>query len=360
MTNTMNPTTILNAVADAMMRGQFPDALRMLQKSYPTPKGWVPGIERNAPTQWQRSTRQIVSQRNGVLYAGSRDWFTKTAEGLHIADQVNALPASGQYVLRQTASHTALVSPRPRRLLPEEPAFLIGSNGNYYHWLLDYLPRVPLALSQDPIARLIIGDCLAPFEMETLTGLGVRMDQLVRLGRHCVSPYRRLYIPDLGSNNRSPHPETLRWLRSMFQVKTGRGPRHIWLSRSRASSRRVLNEEYAIESLKPFGFESVVLDGRSVIDQAQIFSSSDIIIGPHGAGFSNIVFAPEGAHIIELAPGMDKPIFFQALSQACGIAHSFIQCRPSPSEIQLQREHPRNWDMIVNIPDMLMFIKRIL
>ncbi|MCR6632569.1 MAG: glycosyltransferase family 61 protein [Magnetospirillum sp.] len=178
------PTAVLDAAAAALAHGRVPDALRLIQTRYPTPRGWVPAIERNAPREWGRGERRIVTQRNGVLYAGSRDWFTKTGTGLHSADQVNANPAGGQYILRQTAAHTALVAPRPRRQLPEGAPYLIGSATNYYHWLLDYLPRVPLALAADPRARLVVGADMTSFESDSLAGFGIGPDQLVTLGRH--------------------------------------------------------------------------------------------------------------------------------------------------------------------------------
>lgn len=349
---TANATALLDTVAAIMAQGRTAESLRLIQTRYPIPKGWVPAVEPNAPAQWGRGQRQIVTQRNGILYAGGRDWFTKTGAGLHVADQVNANPAGGQYVLRQSANHTALVAPRPRQLLPDAPLTLIGGNGNYFHWLLDYLPRVPLALAEDRDSRLVVGARLTAFERESLRGLGVEPDRLVPLDLHQVSHFRRLRIPDLGTIDRIPHPQAIEWLRSTFQTGIGLR-RRLWLSRSDAAVRRVVNEEAVIEALAPLGFESVSLDGLSISEQANMFAGAEIVAGPHGATFANLVFAAPGTRVVELVPGDYRPVFFPALADNCGLKHVYLPCVPHPTEHQSVREHPRNWDMVADIQALL-------
>jgi capsular polysaccharide biosynthesis protein len=346
-------TALLDRVAVTMAHGDEATALRMLQKDYPMPKGWVPAIERNAPQTWSRTaSRRIVLQRNGTLYAGSRDWFTKTNDGLHISDQTNANPAGGQYVLRHTATHTALVAPRPSATI-DQPAALIGSNANYCHWLLDFMPRLPLVQDVDNDVKMILGAQLAPYEQAAIQGLGITPDRLFHMNNHHVSRFKRLHIPDLGTVDRVPHPETVDWLRSTFLTRRGT-KRRIWISRKAASIRRVVNEDQILEVLAPLGFQTVELEGLSIYEQAELFAGAEIIAGPHGAAFANAVFAPPGARLIEVVPGGYRPVFFKAIAQACDLGYACHAAPATPTGTQRSHQHPRNWDMTITDPAALL------
>jgi capsular polysaccharide biosynthesis protein len=48
------------------------------------------------------------------------------------------------------------------------------------------------------------------------------------------------------------------------------------------------------------GFEVVALSKLSFMDQAQLFYTSDVIVGEHGAGLANLVFCRKGTKIIEI------------------------------------------------------------
>ncbi len=60
----------------------------------------------------------------------------------------------------------------------------MGGNTNYYHWLIDYLPRLLLARKYVDIGRyrLIVNQSLLPFQRATLALLGVSDRQLLLVG----------------------------------------------------------------------------------------------------------------------------------------------------------------------------------
>jgi hypothetical protein len=75
--------------------------------------------------------------------------------------------------------------------------------------------------------------------------------------------------------------------------------KRIYISRSYAQSRKVLNEELLIPHLKKLGFSIYHLENLTFIDQIQLFASSEFIIAPHGAGLSHIIFS-QNAVILEI------------------------------------------------------------
>lgn len=61
----------------------------------------------------------------------------------------------------------------------------------------------------------------------------------------------------------------------------------------------------------------------SFADQVQLFGEAEIIVGPHGAGFANAVFAQPGATLIELFSPHYINGCFWALANACGHRYGF-------------------------------------
>ncbi|MFD1883329.1 glycosyltransferase family 61 protein [Paracoccus pacificus] len=80
----------------------------------------------------------------------------------------------------------------------------------------------------------------------------------------------------------------------------GRGSRRLLISRKRAASRKLIEEDLLLKALAPLGFEEFVAEGMSAIEQIAAFNSAEIIIGPHGAGQANMIFCNPDCHVIEL------------------------------------------------------------
>jgi Glycosyltransferase 61 len=65
-------------------------------------------------------------------------------------------------------------------------------------------------------------------------------------------------------------------------------------------------------------------------DQIQLFSSTDILISPHGAQLTGIPFMPNCAEIFEIFPaGYYLPYYFGSLASASGLQHAFTSSTSS-------------------------------
>ena len=120
---------------------------------------------------------------------------------------------------------------------------------------------------------------------------------------------RHLFYPSLCSSSVTPphdfRPEILTWLRDTFAdlMISARKDRRIFISRAeevQASRRRLLNHEEIESIAKKHDFEVVALGKLSFAAQVGLFSGAAVIAGAHGAGFTNMVFAPVGTKLVEL------------------------------------------------------------
>ena len=140
---------------------------------------------------------------------------------------------------------------------------------------------------------------LNSFQQQTLELLQIDSTDFGYLNPSATK-FRQLYLP-VGIHRFSfTHPGAIKWLRTQLLPLGSCPHRRIFLSRQDAARRRLLNEEKIINRLKPHGFEVIVPGSLSVADQIEVFSQAEIVVGPHGSGFANMVFASPQAKLVEI------------------------------------------------------------
>jgi capsular polysaccharide biosynthesis protein len=83
--------------------------------------------------------------------------------------------------------------------------------------------------------------------------------------------------------------------------------------------------------LQKLGFSIVQPELLPVVEQAKLFSAAECIVAPHGAGLANLVFAPPGAHLVELFHPNATAVFYRELAVVCGLRYTRLSGRPSGS-----------------------------
>jgi hypothetical protein len=75
---------------------------------------------------------------------------------------------------------------------------------------------------------------------------------------------------------------------------------YVYMSRSRASKRRILNEEALMKCLAPKGFVRVYMEDHPPLIQMAICRQAKKVVSAHGAALTNIVFCEPGTKVIEI------------------------------------------------------------
>eukprot|EP00298_Acanthocystis_sp_HF-20_P010752 c19026_g1_i2.p1 GENE.c19026_g1_i2~~c19026_g1_i2.p1 ORF type:complete len:535 (+),score=158.04 c19026_g1_i2:213-1817(+) len=93
----------------------------------------------------------------------------------------------------------------------------------------------------------------------------------------------------------------------------------------RILNRVLRNEDELLISLQTtfenFVVRKVSLEEMKMEEQIRTFQTSDVIIGMHGAGLANIIFAREGTTIIEIFPHMKSRFSFKRISAKAGLRY---------------------------------------
>ena len=206
-------------------------------------------------------------------------------------------------------------------------------NQYYYHWLLEQLPK--LRVLEQYVAengtkpRLLIPSNPPSFVTESLELLGYSADQLIEwdsdiaavgsllvTNHRSYSPHREFY---------SPSQNDCEWVRDTFinqiDQPDGRSPsRRTYISRQEAErGRTVLNFDELKKWLSNQSFSVDVFEKHHFKRQVKITNSSEIIMGPTGAGMSNILFADDPLVVELTLKGWTRPFYF--LSEILG--HEF-------------------------------------
>lgn len=308
---------------------------------------------------WKRDLRLPVRRLEKVrVLSGDPAWYLLTTDDLlYVDDMANANPEMSEYLRVSAANGRTILQLDTPRAEVKDASFLLGGSRNYYHWMLDYFPRLGIAEAA-PSLPLLINRDLTRFQRECLDHLGIAETRLVSVAMPSIIQCAKLVAPLATCHEQELHPDAARWLRDKFiePVPPKRRAR-IYVSRADAMLRRVVNEGELVAALRGLDFEIVVPGMITVSDQARAFSQAEIIIGPHGSGLTNIVFAPEGAHVVELSATRRRhPTFIEKLARGLHLNFHRVQGWALPTQEQRMAVNEQDQDMVVPVPELLRLI----
>lgn len=386
----------------AAMRGRGSSTLRRRVRAA-LAAALAVSVERGVPARWagwrwiRRETVQAHFRRRGPAYAGRyetvhptavarhslpcnvasaaelpadagwwgysfRDVPTRTSGETFIATIPDALVAWYRDPARGGDFHPAIVTDDGRSLEMREMRFRPGHGevlrkaapparldratwiiervyDNHSHWLTAHLPKLLLLRERGGL-----GDVLLPPERTEAIDSSLRMLGLAPEAFRTFDPARPLRVGALtilGTDRF--RPELLRAVPRAFGVAEAPPPwRRVFISRGGATRRRLANEDAIWPLLAAAGFERVRMEALSFAEQVALMRQTSVLCGPHGAGLTNMIFCPPGAHIVELAdPGFPNPNFY-ALAAALDHRYWIIPAR------SLGDAHPLERDLAVD------------
>lgn len=201
--------------------------------------------------------------------------------------------------------------------------FTDGCAANYAHWLTEVLPRIasfcederfkdiPVVVDKGLHAniqaslRLVIGEHRVVHEVAA--GESVYVERLYWMSAVGYVPYERRAPSVSGHGQGVFSPYALGLTRAIClkavdasqSINTAVSGSKIYLKRN-SQVRRLLNAEELEIYLKSQGFELVEPEKLSFLEQVKLFSQASCIVGPTGAAFANLIFAPSGSRIVVL------------------------------------------------------------
>ncbi|NER07936.1 MAG: glycosyltransferase family 61 protein, partial [Okeania sp. SIO3C4] len=207
---------------------------------------------------------------------------------------------------------------------------------NYYHWMLALLPKIGLlresGINFKSIGKFVVSSqSERPFQRETLEILGIPSDRIVESLKYPYIKAKTLIVPKLFANM-GEFGTIPKWGYEFIKKefiklgiqKNSEAFNGVYISRQDAPTRRVINESEVVNFLSKFGIKSVTLTSMSVIEQASLFAGAKVVVAPHGAGLTNLLFCRQGTKVIELIPHNDIRMWYYHLSNNCELDYYYL------------------------------------
>jgi capsular polysaccharide biosynthesis protein len=227
---------------------------------------------------------------------------------------------------------------RPERFTGRLGVLTSRGDSNYYHFLIDVLPRIGVLEQAPEIAppdRWYV-PAQTSFQRQLLDMFGI--DPAQRIDSEEVNHVQAdcLVVPGLPSVRGEKNPPwVVEFLRSrlLSQVPDRGHRRPVYITRSAGShNRAVANEDELVRMLSARGFDVVDPSALSVAEQIATFASASLIVASHGAALANLVFASPGSTVVELfPPGSVLPDYWRLASSVPGVGYRYFSAWPTSS-----------------------------
>jgi hypothetical protein len=283
-----------------------------------------------------------------------------------IACQIGThLDARGNYIPELTLGAGAFIE---NRLLQKQRCFpkirrrgatmlSLASEGdlNYYRWLMETLPRMRFVREGNLAYDWLYCRQQHPFHRKSLELLGCDLSRVIASDGNKFVQAAQLVVPPFVDEAES---WVIPWLRQQFlplarQAESAPLAKRIYVTRRKASGRRVANEAELLESLQSLGFMSAALEDYEWLDQVALFRDAEAIIGPHGAGLANLAFCSPGVLVVELMAKTYPFTFYPEICRQNKIEHHLLPCLPTvPEEVHCS-------DLVVPVDNLLRLLDRL-
>lgn len=265
----------------------------------------------------------------GALYDPSINiLFAKRGRILSETDNVwrefPGIPAYQRYYWR-------FLYTKPLRKFKGEVCMVLRSPANnYYHTLVDNLPRL-YWLHQPAFRgmniRILIPGPLRPWENFYLPYLLPENAELTEVDpRYLWYSDQMVFGSYLSRQMSGALPRSyLDFFLPRVLPKRARERRHLLYITRRQSpgGRNILNETEIMRVLEPYGFVTCMLESINIHEQIELFYDAKIVVAPHGAGLTNILYS-QAIQVVELHPTPTIMPHYYFMAKAMGHCYHWI------------------------------------
>lgn len=200
--------------------------------------------------------------------------------------------------------------------------------GGYYDFLFfiySKLLRIKEVIGEEEYQRSVV---LCPifgnnFEKEFWKIAGLEENQVLDVRSNIVEAEKYYF-----ANNENWFFPNIRDIKNLIKLPLSlsikKFPEYNRIYISRKIRRKLSNEDEIIQVLQEFGFKIIEDKTRTVKEQMEIYYSADVILGPHGASFSNILWCRPNTILVELFSNQYYPPFFKYLANVLELKYYAI------------------------------------
>jgi capsular polysaccharide biosynthesis protein len=203
--------------------------------------------------------------------------------------------------------------------------------GNFWHWMVDCLPRILTLEKAYPheAITILMPDSTNAWQRLCLARVAGTRFPIKYISGHTWLKIEKFIWPSLSGGECSAFlpngylQEIRHRIGAPVPAVVSASPRRIYITRRGARHRRVLNEDQLLLVLKTHGFAMVEPEKLSLDEQITLFRQAEIVMGPHGAGLAGAMFA-KFTKLIVLYATDRPPNYFHSQCVVLGHRHYFL------------------------------------
>lgn len=338
--------------SDAELIGYIPEEV-VATRALPSNASSVPRFA--SECQVHTFDRTVVRLKSVRLYGG--EGMLELPDGKFLLQTV--------WYPRQLVTHPDYYRREERAATPlggEWHPLIVYWSRSYYHWLVETLPLFHgLELFLPSGIKHVVPGPMSRFHSESLELLGVEPSQYREIGPDEVFELESAYVAppatvsyaELPVSMLSPHwldvlfdqpftgpfnhsPTGLRWVAaqmvasSKMSAASPPSPRRIYISRRLASCRR-LNDDDLEPVLSKHQITVLTVENYSLAEQVRLFHHAELVVAPHGAGLSNLMFCKAGTRVLEIFEPSVVRLCYWSISDTFNLKYDFLLGGTVPS-----------------------------
>ena len=218
-----------------------------------------------------------------------------------------------------------------------------GASGynNYAHFLFDIIPKIKLFSLAINIKKIdyFYFSKLNKYQKDMFRIVGINKKKIIDSNKYRHLQCKKIYgvshpnyFRGTFSYAQSLMPSWIvYYLKKKFlkHKKLTYKFKKIFIDRSDSKLKhcKLINNNEIKLYLKAKGFKILKLSNLDFKDQINIFNTAKVIIGPHGAGFANLVFCKNSTKVIELKPKNHPNRVYERISCINKLNHKIIKLK---------------------------------
>ena len=185
--------------------------------------------------------------------------------------------------------------------------FLLGGENNYWHLLINYLPRL-ICLNEINLSNTLvlinsdISEKFQQFILKIIQKMNLKDVKFIKINRiNQLYKFENLFIPSNPSINFAYD-----FYDKMIGQFIDKKPiKNLYVKRGNVINRKVINENEVEKLLKKYNYEIIDCADLTVDEQINNFSIAKNVIIIHGASIANLLFVPNNINVVEIRSNID-------------------------------------------------------
>jgi capsular polysaccharide biosynthesis protein len=228
-------------------------------------------------------------------------------------------------------------------------AFDPWSARNYYHWVIDTLPRLFIIKDELNGVELLLPRNARRYMYESVEFF--KPKGVLELKKHTYVRTKNLCLPKPVAESGRHDGSVLLGMKKFILSRLEKRDEveitreRIYISRANQQVRKIHNEAEVRDMLAKYGFFTVYFENMSFTEQIAVMSKAKYVVSSHGANLTNILFMPEKAKVLEINKNLEPNLCYWSLASSVNLDYFYQFCPIAGDEPDIDN----NADMLVDI-----------